>query len=110
MYAPSAMEIRDGTHCSSSSRVILGLGVIVVKVVESGKQMSEYTEDELYEGFEYLDELRDSGITNMFGAPAYMVRDLAIPKKQATDVWGLWTETFDGKTSVTERVQKALNK
>lgn len=47
------------------------------------------------EHLEYLDNLRESGVTNMFGAPAYL-RD-AFPKLSKTDsytIFKYWTQTF----------------
>ena len=36
--------------------------------------------------FTYLDELRGSGETNMFGAPAYLVEEFGIDKREAMDI------------------------
>jgi hypothetical protein len=40
--------------------------------------------------FEYLDLLRDSGVTNMFGAVPYLVRDFGLSRPAATKVLGEW--------------------
>lgn len=46
---------------------------------------------------EYLDDLRDSGITNMWGAPAYVEKEYkmaGVTKKQSMDLTGYWMESF----------------
>ena len=45
--------------------------------------------------FEYLDNLRDSGITNMFGAVPYLQTDLGLSRNEASRVLREWMETFD---------------
>jgi hypothetical protein len=48
--------------------------------------------------FEYLDDLRSSGATNMFGAAPYLAAeypDLGIV--QARHVLKLWADTFSGE-------------
>jgi hypothetical protein len=70
--------------------------------------LTELTEDQLFEAFEYLDDLRESGATNMFGASTYVARDLGYARSEAREVSLLWMSTFDGESTVTERVAKAL--
>jgi hypothetical protein len=46
---------------------------------------------------EYLDDLRDSGITNMYGAPAYVEKEFkmaGMTKQQSIDLTGMWMDTF----------------
>ena len=45
---------------------------------------------------EYLDELRESGITNMFGARPYVEEEFSdlLDSKQAGKVLSYWMETF----------------
>ena len=47
------------------------------------------------EVFDYLVILRDSGVTNMFGAPPYVAEQFDIPMKEATALFWEWTETFE---------------
>ena len=47
--------------------------------------------------FEYLDALRESGDTNMFGAAPYLIRDLGLGRKQAKDNVIKWMETFTAR-------------
>jgi len=56
--------------------------------------------------FEYLDELRESGNMNMFGAGQALRMDFGLDKKEAADILSKWMETFDGESSVAERVAK----
>ena len=44
--------------------------------------------------FNYLDILRESGVTNMFGAPAYLVDEFGISKYDARAITQEWMETF----------------
>lgn len=39
---------------------------------------------------EYLDDLRDSGIVNMFGAAPYLMRRFSISKQEARDILKQW--------------------
>tara|TARA_R100001594_G_scaffold22675_2_gene43965 strand:- start:522 stop:692 length:171 start_codon:yes stop_codon:yes gene_type:complete len=45
-------------------------------------------ENEIY--FNYLDNLRDSGETNMFGSPAYLVDEFGLHKREAMDIVSQW--------------------
>jgi hypothetical protein len=45
------------------------------------------------EVFEYLDELRESGATNMFGATAYIVGEFGIPTKEARELLMKWMKS-----------------
>lgn len=42
----------------------------------------------------FLDELRESGKTNMFGAGRYVSEAFGIGNKEANDIVGYWMETF----------------
>ena len=53
------------------------------KIAKLGKgKVSEGVEKEM---FTYLDELRDSGVTNMFGAAPYLQREFDLEKREARD-------------------------
>ena len=43
---------------------------------------------------EYLDELRESGETNMFGAASYLVMEFGLEKKEARAILSEWMATF----------------
>lgn len=57
--------------------------------------MSTYlaTEEQLI----FLDELRESGETNMWGSPAYVQSEFGVGKKQAGDIVQNWMETFESR-------------
>lgn len=70
--------------------------------------MTEFEVQEVEEIFDYLDDLRESGVTNMFGAGAYVEADFGLNRRAASRIVGMWMRTFDGKSSVADRAEKAL--
>ncbi len=52
------------------------------------------TEQEKEEYFRYLDALRRSAVTNMFGAGPYLQMEFGLDKKEARAVVKEWMETF----------------
>lgn len=69
----------------------------------------EYDFDQFVEAFEYLDELRESGAVNMFGATTYVERDLGHDKKTARNLVTAWMKSFDGETSAEDRAKTFEN-
>ena len=66
---------------------------------ESNAQQREL-ESQLPEGVEeehlvYLDNLRESGVTNMWGAGAYLQSRFAVKRKDATTILMYWMESFE---------------
>lgn len=55
--------------------------------------MRKLTQSEL-EAFNYLNDLRESGQTNMFGAPPYLVEQFNISKSEAMRLTSLWMNNF----------------
>lgn len=47
------------------------------------------------EMFDYLNDLRISGQTNMFGAGSYLVKRFKIEPKEASRVLSSWMENFN---------------
>lgn len=47
------------------------------------------------EQLEYLDALRESLVTNMFGAAPYLQRDFGLSRADAKAVLMEWMETFE---------------
>ena len=43
----------------------------------------------------FLDELRDSGVTNMFGAAPYIVEEFGVTRQEAKDLLLNWMQTFE---------------
>tara|TARA_R100000008_G_C3537165_1_gene142698 strand:- start:255 stop:437 length:183 start_codon:yes stop_codon:yes gene_type:complete len=51
--------------------------------------------DDYYEGyFAFLDELKESGATNMFGAVPYLMDEFILDKDEALDILGRWMESY----------------
>ena len=42
----------------------------------------------------YLDELRKSGVTNMYGAGPYLVDEFDLTRKESHEVLSYWMKTF----------------
>ena len=56
---------------------------------------SDFILDDLAEDvFPYLDELRESGETNMFGAPRYVMEEFGVNKQMAFKVVQAWMSNF----------------
>lgn len=47
--------------------------------------------------FLYLDRLRESGITNMFGAGPYVEDEFGLGRQEAKDLLIEWMETFEDR-------------
>ena len=56
-----------------------------------GESMNDETEREI---FEYLDALRKSGATNMYGAGAYLEDEFSMERETAMDYLLKWIQTF----------------
>jgi hypothetical protein len=69
--------------------------------------MDESILEEYVEYFEYLDELRDSGETNMFGAGPYLEAEFGLGRYDARKIVQAWMETFDPERSVESRVEES---
>ena len=49
--------------------------------------------------FEYLDRLRESGVTNMLGATPYLQANFGLDQKTAGNVLWAWIDSFDERHS-----------
>ena len=49
------------------------------------------------EHFDYLDELRESGRTNMFGAAAYLIGEMNVSRLDASKYVSYWIVTFSNR-------------
>ena len=56
------------------------------------EDLKEYFVDKEY--FAYLELLRDTGITNMFGAAPYLEDTFGLSKKEARTVLSKWMKSF----------------
>ena len=69
----------------------------------------KYTQNKLIDFFEFLDELRESGVTNMYGAGPYLRREFNLTRDESHEICGLWMhEPLD--VPIDERVAAALAK
>ena len=46
------------------------------------------------EHLEYLDELRESGVTNMYGSPGFIDERFQVTKQVANEIVGYWMKSF----------------
>jgi len=51
-------------------------------------------DDGLTEYLEYLDGLRESGVTNMYGAVPYLMEEFELDRREAGAVLVEWMQTF----------------
>lgn len=58
--------------------------------------------------FAFLDDLRASGETNMYGAAPYLCREFGMHRDVARDVLRGWQDTYDPDVDVTTRATDAL--
>ncbi len=56
--------------------------------------MSNRPENVTDEHLEFLDDLRESGVTNMFGAGAYVQDEFDVSRDEAGDILSYWMKTF----------------
>ena len=56
-------------------------------------QTTQEINKEIQDVFGYLNLLRDSGITNMFGASSYLVEQFGFDKRQAANYLILWMQS-----------------
>ena len=59
--------------------------------------------------FEYLDELRESGVTNMFGAGLYLRHSYTgMSIQDASKVLTAWMKTFNSDMTPSDRAEEAI--
>lgn len=63
---------------------------------------------ELADYFAYLDDLRESGVTNMYGSGPYLHRVYGLSKDASDAVVRAWMHTFSHNKTPVERAEKAL--
>lgn len=53
--------------------------------------MTQFEKEEM---FDYLDNIRECGVVNMFGATPYIVEAFEITTKEATQILKEWMENY----------------
>jgi len=67
----------------------------IVRIVKSSSILrNELKEGVVKDMHTFLDALRDSGVTNMFGAAPYLQNEFGLDKKEAREVLANWTQSF----------------
>lgn len=56
--------------------------------------------------FAWLDDLRNEGTVNMFGARPYLADEFDLDRKESADILAKWQTSFDGKSSPEDRAAK----
>ncbi len=51
--------------------------------------------EEWIEYYVYLEELRKSGVTNMFGATPYLREEFGLGRREAINILGSWIDNYD---------------
>jgi hypothetical protein len=69
----------------------------------------KFTRDQLADLFDYLDALRESGATNMFGAGEYLARDHDLDARDARTVLVAWMKSFDRDTPPEVRAERVCD-
>jgi len=70
-------------------------------LVKELHKLVDLTEAELQENIDpaeyahYLENLRDSGVTNMFGAAPYIERDFGVSRSEARKILATWMKSFN---------------
>jgi hypothetical protein len=52
-------------------------------------------EEQTIRHYKYLLRLRNSGVTNMYGAGPYIMRKFGVERKESHVILGAWMDTFD---------------
>ena len=66
----------------------------------NAKKIAKEITKEVKEVFTYLNELRDSGVTNMFGATPYLVDEFGFDKRNASNYLILWMQSYKNEKDV----------
>lgn len=58
------------------------------------------------EHLDYLDGLRESGVTNMFGARPYLCAEFGMKKEKASKILSYWMKTFSARHPLSQEEQR----
>lgn len=71
--------------------------------------LTDYEEGEIATFFQFLDDLRETGATNMFGAAPYVEERFEVPRRLARLIVTGWMQTFgDGSAPPAQRARDFL--
>ena len=65
-----------------------------MSITKQEKEIISITKQEK-EIFDFLNALRETGVTNMFGATPYIIDKFNIPRKLASSTLSKWMELFN---------------
>jgi hypothetical protein len=69
-------------------------GSLIVKASTTLEKLQMSKAPNKEEVFAYLDTLRESGVTNMFGAGPYLEGEFGVSRREARDLLLEWIETY----------------
>lgn len=76
-------------------RNLLSYSITILEEQQKEKEsMNQY--------YTYLNELRNSGTTNMFGASSYLQEEFDLSRYEAKDILMSWMKSFPAEASKTE--------
>jgi hypothetical protein len=73
------------------------------------KNLAELDTDVIEGMFGYLDDLREGGITNMYGARAYLAQEYPEHAEYAGAALSAWMSTFSRDKTAFERALEAID-
>jgi hypothetical protein len=65
---------------------------------------NETTNDQLIDYYYFLDGLRESGVTNMYGAAPYLADEYDMTTKYAREILAKWMQSYDPNLTPEDRV------
>jgi hypothetical protein len=69
--------------------------------------MSDFITQQVWETyFTYLDLLKESGVTNMFGSVPYIQDQFGVSQPEAKKIFKVWMDTFNENETPAERAAK----
>lgn len=70
--------------------------------------MHDLSRQDVEDYFAWLDGLRASGTTNMFGARPLLATEFCLDRKISSAVHAAWMETYDPSVTRADRVEQAM--
>jgi hypothetical protein len=78
-----------------------------MQTAQAANPLSSLHPEDLTDMFAFLDDLRESGVTNMFGARPYLIEEFPEHRRVAASVLSAWMNTFDRSTEPEDRARSA---